>query len=134
MEGLFSTIENKLTIESDLDMKLLEQYNVKFIKKSLYGKFYPACIGDGLANFLDDFTNMSSIENGLQKIDLFLNNGNLEVTDDEDTISTDSYYAIIDNNNVDIFSSYTNPPVSHQTIPNQDFRDILQMWLDFVRS
>lgn len=116
-----------------MNSQLLGQYNVKFIKKSLYGKLYSACIGDGLANFLDDFTNVSSIEDGLQKIDLFLNNGNVEVTDDEDTISTDSYYAIIDNNYVDIFSSYTNP-VSYQTIPNQDFRDILQMWLDFVRS
>ena len=123
MERLFTTIES---------MSLLEQYNVSFVRSSLHGKTYPGCVGKALANFLDDLTDKQTIYEGIQKVDLYLSGQNIIAVDDEDTIHSDSFYVIIDANSVDVFSEYDNPSIILQSVPTQDFRDILQMWLAFL--
>lgn len=115
-----------------MNIALLNQYNLQFLKtKDVLGYFEPGAIGGGISEFLDDYVDSAEVQEGIQKVDLYLNGG-LDPEGDN-SLSTQVYTIRIDNSTADLFLAVgENTHQSLQTIPLQDFRDILVMWRDFL--
>lgn len=85
-----------------MNSALLNQYNLKFFKKiDAYNRITLGASGGGISEMLDDCFDPSTIEEFLQKINLYANGG----IDPEgyNTLSTQIYTAYIDSHNADIY-------------------------------
>jgi len=115
-----------------MNIALLNQYNLQFLKtKDVLGNFEPGAMGGGIAEFLDDYTNSAKVQEGIQKVDVYLNGG-LDPEGDN-SLSTQVYTIRIDNSTADVYLAVgENTHQSLQTLPLQDLRNILVMWRDFL--
>lgn len=113
-----------------MNFPLLNQYNLKFFKQTdAYNRITLGASGGGISEMLDDCFDPDTIEEFLQKIDLYANGG----TDPEgyNTLSTEIYTAYIDSCDADIYLNIGDSQLL-QTIPLTDLKNILIMWKEFL--
>lgn len=117
--------------------QLLKKHDVAFsIKRyDTVNKILPTARGGGVANFLDDFKDYLQISEGLELLNYYLDGGayNWEYQH----LSSDSFsaYVDMDEDKVIVFDN-TDPEFNDpiQEIPVQDFKGILEEWLNFLKK
>jgi methylmalonyl-CoA/ethylmalonyl-CoA epimerase len=111
---------------------LLWQYDVQFLKEVSNGHIRHIVKGGGVADLLSCNPDPEIILDGILNVDYYLNGG---IDDYEKcTISTEIYTAWLNNKTANIYPSVGNTELLLQSIPLQDFKSILQLWLEFIKS
>ena len=111
---------------------LLKKYDLIFSKENANGRSRHVARGGGLAEFLDSYTDQISISEGLESVNYNLNGGAPDY--EHGTISSELYTAWLNNHIADIHSSTGNTEDLLQSIPLKDFRNILTLWKEFLKS
>ncbi|MCB9227310.1 MAG: hypothetical protein H6578_09120 [Chitinophagales bacterium] len=111
-----------------MNYQLLQQYNLNFYKRN--GSRHTFLITNGhpeLSTFLMRIGEDEDILlDGIALCDLYLSGGSTP----DDNIGGHFGSAIVSPSGIYIYDS-NSPEI---VIPTQDFRDILQMWYDFIKS
>lgn len=117
--------------------QLLEQYNLRFYKKyvNVWKRYSHSIEGDGeIAWFLVTLNdNDDIIPEGLANCDIYLAGKGPLSSDGDGIISENSSVNFTINGEAHLYSDQGSPNPT-QIMPLQDFRDILQMWYDFLKT
>ncbi|MCX8522480.1 hypothetical protein OF897_00895 [Chryseobacterium formosus] len=113
-----------------MNVALLNKYNLKFLKNfDAHNRITLGASGGGISEMLDDCFDTNTIDEFLQKIDLYANGG-LDPEGDN-MLHTEIYTAYIDNQSADIYLNIGDSKLL-QTIPLIDLKNILIMWKEFL--
>ena len=116
-------------------MSIVSQYGINFHRvKDDDGRIISIVRGgEALGCFLDSLNDIDIINEGLSKADYYINGGAYD--SDKEYVSSDAYSALLDNSEASIyFPAGDDSHIPLQTLPIEDFRDVLQAWKDFLQS
>ncbi len=111
---------------------LLKKYNVQFFKSLPDSNIQPVATGSALADFLTTSHYIDSLEEVLAIIDHHLMGG--EFDPEKGTVKSEIYTGWISGGDVVFFGLPPLDNVWQQSVPLQDFRDIVQLWIDFKKE
>jgi len=120
-----------------MNTELLEQHNVNFEMISGSNRHFNAT-GNGIAFFLSEFFaayGESSYQEAIDLIDIYLNGGEHPLGDNSLGVNSDQVSVWLDNETAEVYDD-TDPSGTTvlQTLPLQDFKDIMIMAWEFINS
>lgn len=111
---------------------LLKKYNVQFFKSLLNSNVQPVATGSELADFLTTLPYIDSLDEVLAIVDHHLSGG--EFDPEKGTVKSEIHIGWISGGEVVFFGLPPLDNVRQQSVPLQDFRDIVQLWIDYKKE
>ncbi len=111
---------------------VLAKYNLRFWILNLHHLTLPVATGSAVADFLATSIDRESLEEVIAILDHHINGGDFDV--EKQTVKSEIYIGWISQNEVHFFGIGATANVLQQSVPLQDLRTIVQLWIEYVEE